>query len=70
MMYGKQSVTPLNAAPGSDGIPSLAYKECWSVLGDPLTDVMLSIFNCQDLQPSMRTYGLWIQAQETKQSPP
>ena len=60
----------LNAAPGSDGIPSLAYKECCSVLGDSLTDVMMAIFNCQDLQPSMRTYGLWIQAQETKQSPP
>jgi hypothetical protein len=45
----------LNAAPGCDGTPSLAYKECWPVLGDPLRDVMLAIFNCQDLQPSMRT---------------
>ena len=33
----------LNAAPGSDGIPSLLYKECWSVLGEPLTEVMSSI---------------------------
>ena len=45
----------LNAAPGSDGIPSLAYKECWSTLGEPLTEVMLAIFHCQELQPSMRT---------------
>ena len=45
----------LNAAPGSDGIPSLAYKECWSVLGDALTEVMLAVHHCQPLQPSMRT---------------
>ena len=45
----------LNAAPGSDGIPSLAYKECWPVLGEPLMDVMLAIFSGQHLQPSMRT---------------
>ena len=38
----------LNATPGCDGIPSLAYK-------DPVRDVMLAIFNSQDLQPSMRT---------------
>ena len=45
----------LQAAPGTDGIPSLAYKECWSVLGDPLKDVMLAIHDCQELPPSMRT---------------
>ena len=45
----------LNAAPGSDGIPSLAYKECWPVLGEPLTEVMQAIFDCQDLPLSMRT---------------
>ena len=27
----------LYAAPGTDGIPSLLYKECWNVLGTPLT---------------------------------
>ena len=42
----------LNAAPG---IPSLAYKECWSVLGEPLTEVMQAIHSCQPLQTSMRT---------------
>ena len=45
----------LNASPGSEGIPSLAYKECWSVLGDALTEVMIAIFNLEPLQPSMRT---------------
>ena len=39
----------LNAAPGSDGIHSLAYKECWSVLGDPLTKVMLAIHACEPI---------------------
>ena len=45
----------LNAAPGSDGIPSLLYKECWSVLGEPLTEVMLSIHKGNQLSSSQRT---------------
>ena len=45
----------LNAAPGSDGIPSLLYKECWSVLGEPLTEVMIAIHNGHQLSPSQRT---------------
>ena len=34
----------LLAAPGTDGIPGLVYKECWNVLGDHLTAVMNEIF--------------------------
>ena len=45
----------LAAAPGSDGIPSLVYKECWTILGDALLEVMTAIFHCQELPPSMRT---------------
>ena len=45
----------LNAAPGSDGLPSLLYKECWSVLGEPLTEVMLSIHKGAQLSSSQRT---------------
>ena len=45
----------LNAAPGSDGIPSLLYKECWSTLGEPLTEVMTSIHSGQNLSSSQRT---------------
>merc|ERR1711895_286176 len=26
----------INAAPGSDGIPTLFYKECWDIVGDTL----------------------------------
>ena len=45
----------LHAAPGTDGLPSLLYKECWHVLGEHLTDVMVDIFDEKPLQPSMRT---------------
>ena len=45
----------LYAAPGTDGLPGLLYKECWSVLGTSLTEVMLAIHGGQKLQTSMRT---------------
>ena len=45
----------LYAAPGTDGIPSLLYKECWNVMGTSLTEVMLAIHAGQSLQRSMRT---------------
>ena len=49
------SSSNLYAAPGTDGIPSLLYKECWAVLGNPLTDVMVAIHDGQSLQESMQT---------------
>ena len=49
------SSSNLYAAPGTDGIPSLLYKECWAVLGNPLTDVMVAIHDGQALQESMQT---------------
>ena len=33
----------LHATAGTDGIPGLIYKECWSILGDSLTDVVCSL---------------------------
>ena len=45
----------LNAAPGTDGIPGLFYKECWSVMGEPLTEVMISIHKGHDLSSSQRS---------------
>ena len=45
----------LNAAPGSDGIPGLFYKECWQVIGEPLTEVMSSIHMGNALSSSQRT---------------
>ena len=45
----------LLAAPGTDGIPGLLYKEHWDLLGDQLTEVMTEIFKCQALPKSMAT---------------
>ena len=45
----------LSAAPGNDGIPSSFYKTCWNTMGEPLTEVMLSIFKLSPLSPSQRT---------------
>ena len=45
----------LNAAPGSDGIPSLFYKECWKIMGDSLHAIMKEIFEGKKLPPSLRT---------------
>ena len=33
----------LHAAPGSDGITAFLYKECWDILGDPLTEVAQAV---------------------------
>ena len=49
------SASNLLAAPGSDGLPSLLYKECWSVLGCALSDVMRAVFSGCKLPKSMRT---------------
>ena len=45
----------LNAAPGSDGISGLVYKECWDSLGDSLSEVIITMFNGADPTVSMRT---------------
>ena len=49
------SSSNLHAAPGTDGLPSLLYKECWSILGTALSDVMRGIWSGKKLQKSMRT---------------
>ena len=43
----------LLAAPGTDGIPALLYKEHWDLLGDHLTGVMTAIFEGHALPNSM-----------------
>ena len=45
----------LLAAPGTDGIPGLLYKEHWDLLGDQLTEVMCEIFKNKTLPNSMAT---------------
>ena len=45
----------INASAGSDGIPSLVYKECWDILGDSLVEVTKSLFLGALPTVSMRT---------------
>ena len=45
----------LMAAPGTDGIPGLLYKEHWDLLGDHLSEVMLALFHCNPPTCSMLT---------------
>ena len=44
-----------NAAPGTDGIPSLLYSKCWDVIGQPLTEVIQAIHRGGKPTKSMRT---------------
>ena len=45
----------LLAAPGSDGIPSLLYHECWDILKTRFTEVIQAIFTGRKPPLSMRT---------------
>ena len=45
----------LQAAPGSDGITSLVYKECFNILGDALTEVAKEVFAGNKPSKSQRT---------------
>ena len=45
----------VKAAPGTDGITSLVYRQCWDSLGDALTDVTIAKFQGEKLPVSMRT---------------
>ena len=45
----------LNAAPGTDGITSLLYKEHWDLLGDSLVQVVQAVHQGEPPTPSQRT---------------
>ena len=45
----------LNAAPGTDGLTSLLYKELWPTLWDSLHQVVLAVWKKDDLTNSQRT---------------
>ena len=45
----------LHAAPGSDGITSFLYKECWETVGDDLTEVVKAIHDGNPPTKSQRT---------------
>ena len=44
-----------HAAPGTDGLTAYLYKQCWNVLGDPLTDVSQAVFRGDKPTKSQRT---------------
>ena len=45
----------LKAAPGTDGLTSLLYKELWPVLGESLHQVILAVWEGKSLTRSQRT---------------
>ena len=45
----------VHAAPGSDGITSLVYRECFPILGDALTEVAKEVFAGSQPSKSQRT---------------
>ena len=56
----------LHAAPGTEGIPSFIYKECWNNLGEALTYVMPDIHHCKSLSNYQRTSLVVFRSKQTK----
>ena len=44
-----------HAAPGTDGLTSFFYKQCFDVMGDPLTDMVSAVFSGEKPTLSQRT---------------
>ena len=49
------SASNLLAAPGTDGIPSLLYHECWHFMNKKFTEVVQAIFKGSQPSISQRT---------------
>ena len=45
----------LHAAPGTDGIKSYLYKQCFPILGDAMTEVAQAVYKGEQLSKSQRT---------------
>ena len=45
----------MDAAPGTDSLTNLVYKECWGVLGDSLTEIAQAVLNGEKPTRSQRT---------------
>ena len=45
----------LHAAPGTDGLTSYFYKQCFHIIGDPLTEVVTAVFSGEKPTLSQRT---------------
>ena len=44
-----------HAAPGTDGLTAYLYRQCWDILGDPLTEVCQTVFSGHQPTISQRT---------------
>ena len=44
-----------HAAPGTDGLTSFFYRQCFKTMGDPLTDVVKAVFSGEKPTLSQRT---------------
>ena len=51
----------MDAAPGTDSLTNLVYKECWGVLGDSLTEIAQAVLNGDKTHPLSKNfaYGVW-----------
>ena len=45
----------MDAAPGTDSLTNLVYKECWGILGDSLTEIAQAVLNGEKPTRSQRT---------------
>ena len=54
-VFNTLKASNLKAAPGTDGITSLVYKECWDSMGGALTAIVQAKFKGEKLPVSMRT---------------
>ena len=50
-----------HAAPGTDGLTAYLYRQCWDVLGNPLTEVVQAVFEggkpTQSQKTSLMVFG-------------
>ena len=58
----------IHAAPGSDGITSLVYRECFNILGDALTEVVKMIHDGHQPTRSQRTSMMLFSSKPGKSS--
>ena len=57
----------LNAAPGTDGLTSFFYKECFNIMGDALTEVVSAVF-CGDKPSCSQRTSLMVFGSKPKKS--
>ena len=64
------STSNLHAAPGTDGLTSYLYHNCWDTLGDALTEVVQAIHGGEPPTHSQRTSSWFSAANQKSQTQP